>query len=240
MRSNPSRRITRLNFGALLGSSWARAATVQNAVSGFKATGIIPFNPGEIPDYACLSDVERTDDTNNSPTNSLSNSLNIQIELVEEEIEDINLLGTSGLHLKSKRKDHKKRNMEENYSLVTKKATPKKMCTRTISPPESDSSDKETAPVCATKTFCTPSLDKAKRSTKKTPATLLDEISPIPNLKGLQEVRKRAKNIATVLTDSENIEKLKTRKTEKTLKEQQKNKRQIESSTIRKYLRKMI
>ncbi|XP_018567995.1 tigger transposable element-derived protein 6-like [Anoplophora glabripennis] len=130
MRSNPGRRITRLNFGALLGSSWARAATVQNAASGFKATGIMPFNPGEIPDYAFLSDVERTDDTNNSPINSPSNSSrnspNSQIELVEEEIENINLPSTSGLHLKSKRKDPKKRNIEENYSLVNKNTTPKK------------------------------------------------------------------------------------------------------------------
>lgn len=233
MRSNPSRRITRLNFGSLLGSSWARAATVQNAVSGFKATGIMPFNPRAIPDYAFLSDF---DDTNNSSSNSSRNSTNIQIELAEKETEDLNLPSTSGLQ--SKRKDPKKRNMEENDSMVTKKTTPKKMCSRTILPPESNSSDEETVSVFTTKTFCTPSPDKAKISMKKTPGTLLDEISPIPNLKGLQEVRKRATNIAIILTNCGNIEKLKTRKAEKALKEQKKNKRQIEKNSEKKHNKK--
>ncbi|KAK9687062.1 hypothetical protein QE152_g36735 [Popillia japonica] len=44
-----------MQFGKLLGTSWNKAATVQNAVSAFRASGIAPFNPGEILDYAVLS-----------------------------------------------------------------------------------------------------------------------------------------------------------------------------------------
>lgn len=52
MRRNPQRRINRLVFGKLLAVAWEKSATVKNAVSSFKATGIVPLNPSVIPDYA--------------------------------------------------------------------------------------------------------------------------------------------------------------------------------------------
>lgn len=56
MRRNPNRRINRAVFGQLLAAAWEQSATVKNAVSAFKATGIVPFNPSAIPDYAYLTD----------------------------------------------------------------------------------------------------------------------------------------------------------------------------------------
>lgn len=61
MKTHPSQKISRLNFGQLLNDSWTKAATVNNAVSSFRSTEIVPFNPQIIPDYAFLnSDNEQT------------------------------------------------------------------------------------------------------------------------------------------------------------------------------------
>ena len=50
--ANKGRKISRLQFGALLGKAWGKAATNSNATSGFRATGIYPVNENSIPDYA--------------------------------------------------------------------------------------------------------------------------------------------------------------------------------------------
>ncbi|CAG4982320.1 unnamed protein product [Parnassius apollo] len=52
LKQNPGRRITRLSFGRLLNKAWGKAASAENAIAGFKATGVHPFNPSAIPDYA--------------------------------------------------------------------------------------------------------------------------------------------------------------------------------------------
>lgn len=56
MMNNPSRKITRLQFGTLLNSAWGKSANVDNGISGFRTCGIIPFEPNAIPDYAFLSE----------------------------------------------------------------------------------------------------------------------------------------------------------------------------------------
>lgn len=45
VKRNPQQRISRLNFGGLLAEAWTRAAIARNAISGFRATGLIPFSP---------------------------------------------------------------------------------------------------------------------------------------------------------------------------------------------------
>lgn len=52
MKAHPGRRITRYQFGELLQACWGKSATPENAIAGFRATGIYPFNPNAIPDYA--------------------------------------------------------------------------------------------------------------------------------------------------------------------------------------------
>ncbi|XP_056641505.1 uncharacterized protein LOC130448245 [Diorhabda sublineata] len=54
VKANPGRKISRMQFGQLLSEAWSKAATIDNAVSAFKSTGICPFNPGAIPEYAYL------------------------------------------------------------------------------------------------------------------------------------------------------------------------------------------
>lgn len=56
IRANPTLFINRLQFGELFGQACSKSATVQNAVSSFRATGIYPFRPDAIPDYGFLND----------------------------------------------------------------------------------------------------------------------------------------------------------------------------------------
>ncbi|KAJ8896234.1 hypothetical protein PR048_001577 [Dryococelus australis] len=44
--------ITKLQFGMLLSQAWGKACSVENSVSGFRAYGLVPFNPGAIPKSA--------------------------------------------------------------------------------------------------------------------------------------------------------------------------------------------
>ena len=46
------RRVTRLQFGRLLSEAWCYAATSQNAIFEFKASGVCTFNPFAVPGYA--------------------------------------------------------------------------------------------------------------------------------------------------------------------------------------------
>jgi hypothetical protein len=52
MMSNEQRKIPRLQFGQLLSKAWGRSATTSNGVSGFRTTGIHPFDPSVIPIHA--------------------------------------------------------------------------------------------------------------------------------------------------------------------------------------------
>lgn len=86
MQNKPGRKLGRLQFGELLTKSWGKSATVGNALSGFAATGIFPWNPDSIPAHAfTVSDqivnTQATEDqrtltqeTNIEHTNSQANS----------------------------------------------------------------------------------------------------------------------------------------------------------------------
>lgn len=66
--------ISCLSFGALLNEAWIQSATVKNGVSGFRATGIYPYCPSAIPDYAfVLSDPVAAENSN--LTNEAATSL---------------------------------------------------------------------------------------------------------------------------------------------------------------------
>jgi len=45
IHNNPSRKITRLQFGRLLAVAWNQAATAGNGSAGFSACGIYPYDP---------------------------------------------------------------------------------------------------------------------------------------------------------------------------------------------------
>lgn len=98
IKNKPDRKLTRLNFGKLLGEAWGKSATVQNALSSFKATGIMPFNPHMIPDYAFLmNDLEpaerdqsieypRVNERQSSPQPGTSGLQNLQKNTPEKQV----------------------------------------------------------------------------------------------------------------------------------------------------------
>lgn len=51
IRSNPSLKITRLQFGRLLTVAWNQAATAGNGSAGFSACGIYPYDPQQVPHH---------------------------------------------------------------------------------------------------------------------------------------------------------------------------------------------
>lgn len=61
LKNNPGRKINRLNFGKLLDYAWGKTANHHLASKAFKATGVYPFDPSQIPDYAYLTSNDNAD-----------------------------------------------------------------------------------------------------------------------------------------------------------------------------------
>lgn len=57
VKRSPDHRVTRFTFGRVLFESWKCAAQVKTGISGFSSTGIYPFNPNAVPDYAFIATV---------------------------------------------------------------------------------------------------------------------------------------------------------------------------------------
>lgn len=51
LKNHPGRVVTHLQIGQLFNQAYGKTATVQNACSGFKNTGLWPINPDIFPDY---------------------------------------------------------------------------------------------------------------------------------------------------------------------------------------------
>lgn len=69
--NNPGKAITIYQVGELFGNAFQRAATAQNAINGFKATGIYPYNPNVFPEElfkpAETTDRSLTEERSNTP-----------------------------------------------------------------------------------------------------------------------------------------------------------------------------
>jgi len=61
---NPSRKITRLQFGRLLTVSWNQAATAGNGSAGFPACGIYPHDQQQIPHLEIAISDRAVDESN--------------------------------------------------------------------------------------------------------------------------------------------------------------------------------
>ncbi|GJQ76851.1 hypothetical protein Trydic_g15057 [Trypoxylus dichotomus] len=82
-------------FGELLNTAWAESANINNAVSGFKTSGIIPLKRKAIPDYACLNEVHQPENgtavhvKGDIPNSDSGNSDMPTIEAEDNEVENI-------------------------------------------------------------------------------------------------------------------------------------------------------
>ncbi|CAH1989114.1 unnamed protein product [Acanthoscelides obtectus] len=91
IRRNPNRRINRLIFGQLPAAAWEKSATVKNAVSSFRDTGIVPFNPSAIPDYAYLTDKPQGASPNEPESQVLPNG-EISVDNRNESAQDSSII----------------------------------------------------------------------------------------------------------------------------------------------------
>ena len=76
LRNHPGRRITVDQLGELFNVAYLKAATVENAISGFKCTGIIPLNPDVLPESEFLEDPRETSENVQPPTSNTVSSVN--------------------------------------------------------------------------------------------------------------------------------------------------------------------
>ena len=54
--------IKRVHAAMLISNAWGKSASVENCLSGFKATGIFPLNRNAIPDHFFnISDISQSD-----------------------------------------------------------------------------------------------------------------------------------------------------------------------------------
>jgi len=54
IQAAPGISLNKSNFCVLLARAWQQALTKENIKSGFRATGIFPYNPEAIPEHAYL------------------------------------------------------------------------------------------------------------------------------------------------------------------------------------------
>ena len=83
--NNPERSIRRTVFGRIFSEVWSKAMTAGNIISGFRATGIYPFNPTVIPESAfapsCLTEL---DDPNHELTEENLKTSSFQHKTTED------------------------------------------------------------------------------------------------------------------------------------------------------------
>ncbi|KAJ8871399.1 hypothetical protein PR048_027716 [Dryococelus australis] len=82
-RKNPGRPQGKLQFRNLFTEAWTQAATPKNEMSGFKATGIFPFNPQVIPRTAFApGDVSDHTPLQARPASSSTTSCNLETSTI--------------------------------------------------------------------------------------------------------------------------------------------------------------
>jgi len=74
LHKHPAQRITVYEIGELFQIAYFKVANIENAIAGFRTSGIHPFNSSVLPDSDFLEDPRESVDT--SPTTSITPSVN--------------------------------------------------------------------------------------------------------------------------------------------------------------------
>lgn len=161
----------------------------RNVISGFRSTGIIPFNPDAIPKYAFLispsdqqqENNERRENRSTSPQPSCSHWQETPIPSEEATAE-----------------------VENDQGLEHRQASPQLSCSqRAENPQKNMHALSETTDLTSTVATEEPPI---------TPGKLLDHISPIPILSKVASARKNSRALAEILNSPANILHLRNRK----------------------------
>ncbi|XP_050302775.1 uncharacterized protein LOC126740691 [Anthonomus grandis grandis] len=67
LKNNPGRTVSPFQVGKLFSEAYERSATMENAVSGFRKTGIHPFNANVFPDWMFAASLTTTIPEQNDP-----------------------------------------------------------------------------------------------------------------------------------------------------------------------------
>ncbi|XP_046739568.1 uncharacterized protein LOC124407470 [Diprion similis] len=190
LKQNTGRRITRLSFGTLLNKAWGKAASAENAITGFKATGVSPFNPSAIPDYAFTQEPRELTSTSqkDSPatiTDSISTNLEQVSRISEEPVSESVTVSEQTFCAE-----------EHRISNANPEMFPKKSPTENMI-----SSGSQVAAMLSSTSRTPPNKNDVP---DLTPTRILMEISPVSQK--VFEVRKRAKQVGTLLTSEEHIQ----------------------------------
>lgn len=195
MKTNPSRKITRLQFGKLLAEAWTKAATNDNAVSSFRATGIFPYNPEAVPEHAYhVSDASATFAIGARPIED--NAIGSNCRLPESESNQ-----SSALQCRSSSPQASSSSVPDRRSKEPRPGP--------SSAPDLQSPDpRPGSPLVPHQQ--SPKIRHCSSSSSGQPPSagkILDNISPLPIIP--LALKKRGRNVAPILTLPENIEKAK-------------------------------
>lgn len=203
-RSHPDRKLGRLQFGELLQECWGKAATPGNAVSGFKSTGIYPFNPDAIPDYAFRSDPDR-------PTGQ--EILNTSGQIHERTLSPLPPSTTrADIIVSSSQISTEGALLPKPYSItrLSSNSTSADKCG------EKSPERRVLSPVPGPSTIPDGFWPVTSSDVNQvTPTKILNNISPLPAIRPKTKTNKRRKIKATNLTSKDHIKKLKLKLDEK-------------------------
>ncbi|XP_044761182.1 tigger transposable element-derived protein 6-like [Coccinella septempunctata] len=194
MQNHPGRKLGRPQFGELLTKSWGKSASAGNAMSGFRATGIFPWNPDAIPDYAYTVSDQMVDCENREGQ--------VQTQATEESRLPINLMEDAIPSCSHDNIEPRSSTPAEGISIPD--LTPGKLLTRINPTPALVASARKRAKTVATALTSPEHIASVKdRSTKK----------KVKELKEIRQKKFRKKNILqkrqralSTSSDEENIE----------------------------------
>lgn len=85
--NKPDRVITKFSFGHIFSKVWPKATNASNVVSGFRATGIYPYNPSAIPDIAFApSEITEQKLPDNVPSSRPSTSTSVAEQKLSDKV----------------------------------------------------------------------------------------------------------------------------------------------------------
>nr|CAI5827756.1 unnamed protein product [Callosobruchus analis] len=185
IKMNPNRKISRLVFGRLLTKAWVQAATTENAISGFRSTGIVPFNPDVILEYAFLmSAPDQQQDHNEQHENRPASPKP----------------GCSHWQEISNPSEQATAEVDSDLALEHRHVSPELGYPQWAKNPQESMHTSSEATTVATK------------KSQMSPGQLLKHISPIPTLDKVASARKNSRALAEVLNSSVNIVNLRNKK----------------------------
>ena len=116
MRKYPGRRITVLQLGELFNHAFTKSATMEIAISGFKTTGIVPFDRHIIPEDFVDNLIVPLNEEGNSDLPSGEAATSTPLDL---SIETSNSISTSFQDIHPLPTLHKKKRKGEKSEIIT-------------------------------------------------------------------------------------------------------------------------